>query len=100
MRSFDFFDRLLLAAGAFGVGVAVGLLTAPATGTQTRRRLADSTRDATTAAQSRAGEMAAPIAERARTQARELSQRHLPLSDDLELLDAETLRDVARDSSL
>ena len=98
MRTVDLLDRLLLATAAFVAGVGVGVLVAPAAGERTRRRLAQSTTDAAAAVGERSREWTAPLAERARDSARELSSRHLPLSDDWDLVDPETLRDVAREA--
>lgn len=98
MRSaLDFADRLLLATVAFGAGYAFGLLAAPAAGDVTRRHLAERAREAADAAQAAAQDAAAPLADRARGAARELSERHLPLAEDLTLIDRESiLSDVPR----
>ena len=96
MRSaFDLADRLLLAACAFGAGYALGVLAAPAAGDVTRRQLAERARDAAETAQAAAQDAAAPLADRARDAARELSERHLPLAEDLDLIDRDAiLRDL------
>ena len=46
MRATDFLDRLLLASLAFGAGVGLGVLLAPAPGNATRHRLSASARHA------------------------------------------------------
>ena len=92
MRSaLDFADRLLLAAAAFGAGYALGLLAAPAPGDVTRRQLAERARDAAETAQTTARDAAAPLAHRARETARELSERHLPLAEDRDLIDRDAI---------
>lgn len=82
-------DRLLVAALAFGAGLGLGLLFAPAEGGEARRRLAGSARDAAHSAQ----RFADPLAQAAKDHAAGLAQRHLPLADDLDLLDARDLPD-------
>lgn len=94
----DVFDRLVLGAAAFAGGVAVGLMLAPAEGETTRRRLAEAARQRAEDAQARGLDLAAPVAQRARETAHDLSSRHVPLADDWEVVDGETIRDVARRS--
>lgn len=84
-------DRLLLAGLAFGAGYAAGLLAAPTTGEQTRRRLADRARAAADGAQAVAHDAVEPLAGRARDAARELSARHLPLTEDLDFIDRDAI---------
>ena len=97
MRSaLDLADRLLLAGLAFGAGYAAGLLAAPAAGEQTRRRLAERARAAAEEAQAAAHEAAQPLAARARDAAREIQARHIPLSEDLDLIDGDALLDLHR----
>ncbi len=90
------FDRLLLAGSAFGAGLAFGLLLAPEAGHQTRGRIASGARDATHAAQEKSRNLAAPVAERARETASALAERHLPLADDWDVMDAQTIKDALR----
>jgi hypothetical protein len=89
-------DRMLMAAAAFVAGLAVGMLLAPAPGDQTRRRLATSARGAAESAGERAHDLAEPLAERARETARHLSERHLPLADDFDIVDPDALREALR----
>lgn len=96
MRDTGFLDRLLLVASAFGAGLALGLLVAPDAGRDTRGRLASGARDAATSAQDRGRELVAPVGERVRETADALAQRHLPLADDFDVVDAEALRDAIR----
>ncbi|WP_420454729.1 hypothetical protein [Rubrivirga sp.] len=88
------FDRALLAGLAFGAGLGAGLLLAPAPGDATRRRLARSARGAADVARDRTAGLAEPLADAARDRARRLSERHLPLAGDLDVIDA---RDVLAD---
>lgn len=96
MRSSDVLDRFLLSGLSFGVGVATGLLLAPQTGRHARDRLARNAREAADAAQTGAADWAAPIADRARTAARQLGERHLPLRDDFDLIDEREILDELR----
>ena len=93
MRETDFFGRLLLVGLALGAGVGLGLLIAPARGDLTRERLSASARSAADAARDRTSDLAEPLAEAARTRARRLSERHLPLTDDLDVIDTRGLLD-------
>ena len=86
-------DHLALAAGAFGAGVAVGLLLAPSSGDATRGRLAASARAAAEAARDRAADLAEPVADAAREGARRVAERHVPLADDFDVVDARDLLD-------
>ena len=85
------FDRLLLAGCAFGAGYALGVLAAPASGAATRQRLAGRARAAAETAQAAAQEAAGPLADRARSAARGVAERHLPLAEDLELIDRDAI---------
>ena len=100
MQTTGFLDRLFLTATAFGAGVALGLLLAPDAGPHTRARLADGAREAATAAGERSRELAAPVAERARETVSGLAERHLPLSDDFEIVDGDAVRAAVRESGL
>jgi len=86
-------DRLALLLSAFGAGVAVGLLIAPAPGDATRQRLATSARETADAARHRASGLAEPVAEAARERARRLAERHVPLADDFDVVDGRDLLD-------
>lgn len=100
MQTTGLFDRLLVAASAFGAGLALGFLLAPDSGTATRSRIATGARGAAAAAGERSREWAAPVAEAARQSAHHLAERHIPLADDIELVDAQTIRDAVRESGL
>lgn len=91
MRVTDFFDRFLLAGLAFAAGVGLGLLVAPARGDLTRGRLSASARSAAEAARDRTSDFAEPLAEAARDRARRLSERHLPLAGDVDVIDTRDL---------
>ncbi|OZC03161.1 YtxH domain-containing protein [Rubricoccus marinus] len=96
MRDSTFLDRFLLAASAFGAGLALGLLLAPEAGRDTRDRIASGAREASAAAQEKSRELAVPVADRARATAQTLAERHLPLAEDWEVVDPDTLRDALR----
>ena len=96
MRDSTLFDRLLLAGSAFGAGVALGLLLAPEAGRETRGRIASGAREASLAAQERSRELAVPVAQRARATASGLAERHLPLADDWDIVDPQTVKDALR----
>ena len=90
-------DRLLLAVFGFAAGYLVGVLAAPRAGEQTRQRLATGAREAALAAQQQARDATEPLAERVRETASELTDRHVPLASDLDVLDSKTLaRDLSR----
>ena len=94
MRPTDLADRLLLAGFAFAAGLGLGLLLAPDAGGATRQRLAGTARDAADATRARATGLAEPLADAARDRVRQLSERHVPLAGDLDVVDA---RDVLDD---
>ena len=96
MRDSGTLDRLLLAASAFGAGLALGVLLAPEAGEATRGRIATQARDAASAAQERGRELAGPVAERAREAAGDLASRHIPLADDWDVVDPQAVRDAIR----
>lgn len=96
MRPTDLLDRLLLAALAFGAGLGFGLLLAPEAGDRTRRRLVASARDAADAARAQAHDLAVPLADRARETGRHLSERHLPLADDFDVIEPSDVLDDLR----
>ena len=96
MRDSGLLDRLLLVGSAFGAGLALGLLLAPEAGRDTRGRIATQARGAAAAAQERSRELAAPVADRARETAQDLASRHIPLADDWEVVDPQSLRDAIR----
>lgn len=100
MQTFGLVERLLVAASAFGAGLALGLLLAPDSGDATRARIATGARDAASAAGERSREWAAPVAEAARQSAHSLAERHLPLADDFELVDGATIREAVRQSGM
>ena len=90
-------DRWLLAVFGFAAGYFVGVLAAPQAGEQTRQRLATSAREAALAAQQQAREATEPLAERVRETASGLAGRHVPLANDLDLLDSKALaRELSR----
>lgn len=90
-------DRLLLAALTFAAGFGVGLLLAPSSGVESRRRIAGGARHAVQAAEEGARGAAAPVVARARETARGLAQRHVPLADDWDVVDGrDLLRDLQR----
>ena len=93
-------DRLLLAASAFGAGLALGLLLAPDAGPHTRARIAEGAREAAATAGERSRELAAPVAERARETVNGLAERHLPLADDFPIVDGDAVRAAVRESGL
>ncbi|MEM1054955.1 MAG: hypothetical protein AAGI52_05470 [Bacteroidota bacterium] len=95
-----FAERLLVAASAFGAGLALGLLLAPDAGDATRARIASGARDAASAASDRSREWAAPVTEAARQSAQHLAERHLPLAEDFDLVDGETIRQAVREDGL
>jgi gas vesicle protein len=86
-------DRVLVAAAAFVAGVSIGLLIAPAPGGDTRGKIASTARNAASVASEQAHELADPLAERAREAARHLSERHIPLKDEFEVVDPAVLRE-------
>lgn len=94
MTSSEFLDRLLLAGCAFAAGFGLGLLMAPQPGARTRRELASRASEAAASAQSQARDLAEPLQARVRETARELSERHLPLADDWQVVDRD---DILRD---
>lgn len=96
MRDTGFLDRVFLAASAFGAGLALGLLIAPDAGRDTRGRLASGARDVAHTAQDRGRDLVAPVGERVRETADALAQRHLPLADDFEIIDPQSVRDALR----
>ena len=67
------------------------MLAAPAAGEQTRRQIAQRTRTAAERAQAAAQDATEPLVDRARDAARELSERHLPLAEDLDLIDRDAI---------
>lgn len=94
MRPTDLADRLLLAGLAFAAGLGLGLLLAPDAGGATRRRIAGTARDAAGSTRARAAGLAEPLADAARDRVRQLSERHVPLAGDFDVVDA---RDVLDD---
>ncbi|MFN3597607.1 MAG: hypothetical protein ACK41D_10095 [Rubricoccaceae bacterium] len=90
----DLLDRLLLAGCAFAAGLGLGLLLAPQPGARMRRELASRASEAAATAQSQARDLAEPLQARVRETARELSERHLPLADDWQVVDRD---DILRD---
>ena len=100
MQTTGMFDRFLLAASAFGAGLALGLLLAPDAGPHTRARIASGAREAATNAGERSRELAAPVAERARETVSGLAERHLPLADDFQIVDGDTVRAAVRETGL
>ena len=96
MRPTDTLDRLLVAGLAFAAGLGLGLLLAPEAGERTRTRLAASARDVAGAARAQAHDLTGPLAERARETGRQLSERHLPLADDFDVVDASDVLDDLR----
>ena len=89
-------DRLLVAAFGFVAGYAVGVLLAPREGEQTRRRIAERTREASLTARRQAREAAEPLAERARATAQDFAGRHVPLAEDWDVVDGKDLLDDLR----
>ena len=100
MHTTDLLDRLLLAGLAFGAGLGLGLLLAPEAGQDIRTRIAAQARDAAEAARSQARDLTEPVAERARETGRHLSERHLPLAGDLDVIDPDGLRGELRSGRL
>ena len=96
MRPTDLADRLLLAGFAFGAGLGLGFLLAPAAGDATRRRLAGTARGAAGATRARAAGLAEPLADAARDRVRQLSERHVPLAGDFDVVDARDVLDDLR----
>ncbi len=93
MPSSDLVDRLALAAAAFAAGVGLGLLLAPQPGDQARRRIIAQARGAADAARAQAHDLADPLAERVRETGRQVARRHVPLTDDVDLIDAGVILD-------
>jgi len=96
MRDSHLIERFLLAGTAFGAGLALGLLLAPEAGRQTRERIASGARESSQAAQERGREWVAPVAEKTRATAAALGERHLPLAEEWDVIDPQTVRDAAR----
>lgn len=92
----DLLDRLLLAGLTFGAGVGVGLLLAPAPGDHVRQRLTSLAREASHHARARAEALARPVATVAADHARAFAQRHVPLADDFDVVDARDILDDLR----
>jgi hypothetical protein len=84
-------DRLLVALGAFAVGMAAGVLFAPREGASTRRILSDSARTAASGAGARVAAATEPVADALRERAGALAERHLPLAGEWEVVDGPAL---------
>ncbi|MEM6326976.1 MAG: YtxH domain-containing protein [Bacteroidota bacterium] len=100
MDTTDLAARLSVALSAFGAGLALGFLLAPDSGSATRARLSDGAREAASTASERSREWASPVTEAARQSAQHLAERHLPLADDLDLMDGRDLREAVKRSTM
>jgi hypothetical protein len=84
-------DRLLVALGAFMVGMAAGVLLAPREGASTRRILSEGARTAASGAGARVASAAEPVAATLRERAGALAERHLPLAGEWDVVDGAAL---------
>jgi len=88
-------DRLTVAAAAFAVGAAAGVLLAPRAGASTREKLAGGARSAASGAGARVAATAAPVAATLREAADSIAERHLPLAGEWDVVDGAALaRDI------
>lgn len=78
------------------MGLALGLLLAPASGNATRRRLANSAREASDSARNQAHALAEPLTDVARQRAHAFAERHIPLADDFDVVDGRDMLDDPR----
>lgn len=87
----EYLNRAIVASLAFAGGLAVGMMLAPTTGRESRQRVASGVKDAADAIRNQAREATEPVVEKVREAANDLAERHVPMSEDWDVVDGKTL---------